>query len=411
MTQEDTGQKTSSFEGSSRIREILCPDDRNILANLAPKVLGRRGVRINTYKNGGEAIELAKKIRPALCITTMAHEDMDAETLAHRLKELLGENFIPLVVVADKNITSPLDPRIFAGLLTLPFDSRESNIILGRMLGIHLRKAERFPIRVKVFSDKHDEYLGNTLDLSTKGMLVATEKAMDPSTEVEIRFALPGSSRRMSVRANVIRSDKEIVKPKVAVAFGFSPLSSSDQKRFEDYISSLVAGRTFSWETVSGKDKTCLRISGRLSNKDDLLELSSEIQGPVDLDLSQLKKIESSCVEHWKGWLRGMGQIQYPVRIRSVSYTLARQIEDNPELFTGSVIDSVSIMHICEECEAERNLNVSIPRKNGEESERDRGTEAKENEGKDPEPETSCTECGGKMVRDEELPDLSAVQN
>lgn len=402
MTQEENGQRPSSFEPSSRILEILCPDDRYILANLEPKILGRRGVRIHTYQNGAEALELADKIRPALCITTWTLEDMDAEMLAGRLKEILGNDFIPLVVAAGKDIKGPLDPRKFAGLLELSFDNREANILLGRMLGIHLRRAERFPLRVKVFSDKHDEYLGTTLDLSTKGMLIGTEKAIDPSTEVEIRFALPGSSRRMSVRARVIRSDTEIINPKVAVAFGFSPLSSIDQKQLENYISSLIAGRTFSWEMDSRAKKPCLRISGRLGNKDDLLELSSEIHEQVDLDLSRLKKIEVSCIEPWKGWLRGLGQIHYPVRVLSVSYSLARQIETDPDLFTGTVIESVSVMHICEECETERNINVSPAR----EKDDDTGTEAKK---KDIENETICPECGGKMIRDEDLPNLNGV--
>jgi len=400
MSQNKTQKEAPSQTPPSRIRNVFCPTDKHILAVLKPKVLNRRGVKIHSYKNGADVLKLAESFKPALCITPWSLDDMDAKALAEKLNEIHGEAFVPLVVIPSKQESKSkygLDPRLFAGALTLPFDNKQTSILLGKLLGIHLRKAERFPIRVRVFAE---EYMGTTLDLSTQGMLVGTDKAINPDTEVEVQFALPGSTRRMSVMGKVIRSDMEIIHPRVAVAFSFSSLSGTDRKRLENYISSLVGGRTFSWDTGSKDKETVIHISGRLSNTEDLLELSSEICGPVKLNLSQLKKIEPTCKEAWVGWLRGLSQIKFPVPIVSVSYTLGQQIENDPSLFAGTQIQGITAVHVCEKCDIERNFNVALA--SGKEH-----TGEGLNEGKST--DAVCPQCGGEMTLDEPLPDLSSL--
>ena len=386
MTQKSKPNETRTGQEAQTTRHILCPNDKDILAALEPRILHRRGIKVHPFVEGKEALELAREIPPSLCITRQSMEDMEARDLAARLHEMHGEEFLPLVLLIGENESDPgpLDPRYFAGSLPLPPDAKTLSVLLGKLMGVHLREAERFPIRVRVFSD---EYVGTTLDLSSKGMLVRTDKAMEPSSTVEIRFALPGSSRRLAVEAQVVRSDKKLLAPDVAVAFRFTPLPFSQRQHLESYISSLVSGRTFGWDKSINGDRTYLRLSGRLRNSDDLLELAAETVGPVELNLTDLKKIDPSCFDTWRGWLRGLCQIERPVSISSVSYTLGQQFSRDPALFEGASVRSVAAAHVCEECEAERIFPVPVT------------SDARP-------PSHECPVCGGQMSLDEPIPDL-----
>jgi CheY-like chemotaxis protein len=382
--------KPQSADGRLETQRVLAFDHKALVRALGPEVLRQRGIEILTFKTGREAIELAAVSPPSLCLVPLTLPDMESRTLASRLHEMHGPEAVSVVALLERDTPDPgpLDPRFFAGTAHLPLEPKEFNVLMGRLLGVHLRQAERFPIRVRVFSK---EYMGTTIDLSSTGMLVKTDEALEPGTSVEIQFALPGSAQRMGVTARVIRVDKQSNGAVDGVAFRFDPLSYTDKRRLEDYIESLVSGRTFAWHLEEGKQRTTAVLVGRLKDPEDLLELSTQIHRPVDLNLSRLKRIEKPCIEPWVGWLRGLGQIEHPVNVSAAAYTLAQQGAQDPRIFTGCQVEKIAVAHVCEACGNETEVLVALRK-------------AK----KDAPQTIPCPRCGGTLTPDDPIPELQS---
>ena len=357
-------------------------EDKLLVRTLRPQLLLRRGIVLRLYATGTQALERAADVPPHICFAPLNLPDMSGRDLAARLKELQGN--VPVVAVLDDRelARNPKVPAEFDSHLVLPADERTVGTLLARVMGLRLRDAERFPIRVRVFSE---EYLGVTTDLSSTGLFVRTKKALPMGTEVEIKFALPGSSERIQVSGRVVRVDEETYRPEYGLALQFSPLSFPRRKQIDAYIASLTIGRTFQWNFSAMAGQAVVKLSGRLTQPGDLLELSNHLRGPVVLDLSRLTKVNEACAEVWKSWLRGMDK-GAGVPVLAVSHDLALQIEEKPDLFEHCRIRDVWLPHVCDDCGLE--MPRAVPA------------------GRDPEPGV-CPQCQGKLAADEPMPHLA----
>ncbi len=362
---------------------VFAFEDKRLVRALRPQLLLRRGIVLRLYANGTQALERAADATPRICFAPLDLPDMQGKDLARRLKELQGD--VPVVAVLDDAQFSrnPRIPSEFDANLILPADERTVGTLLGRVMGLKLRDAERFPIRVRVFSD---EYMGVTTDLSSTGLFVRATKALPVDTEVEIKFALPGSAERIQVNARVVRVDEGTYRPEYGLALQFNPLSFPRRKEIDAYIASLTAGRTFQWRFSSQDGLAVLELSGRLTAPGDLLELSDHLQGPVALDLSRLTRILGPCEEVWKSWLRGMDR-GAGVTVLSVSHDLALEMQGKPDLFEHCRVQQIWLPHVCEDCGLEMPKPVPAD--------------------KDVPPASTCPQCNGKLVADEDIPHLA----
>ncbi len=363
--------------------QILAYEDRELVRALRPEVLTKRGAVLRLFATAKQALDRASEAQPDILFAPLELPDLPGATLAERLHSLFGREYVPAVAVLrreDPAAQAPL-PSPFEARLLLPTDDRTVATLLARLVGLRLREAERFPIRVRVFTD---EYVGTTVDLSVAGMLVRTEKELPEDQTVELKFALPGSARRLQVPARVVRTDRETFRPHLGIALRFEPVSFPLRKELESYIASLVAGRTFHWTFVAEARGAVLQLRGRLTDPRDLLELSSHLSGPVRLDLSRFVKVHERAAKVWKSWLRGLDTGR-GVPVTVASYELARQTADEPDLFERLRIQAVALPHVCEQCGLEEELPVPVS---------------------GPPPERTCPQCGGRMEPDEPMPTL-----
>ncbi|MCD6497595.1 MAG: response regulator [Deltaproteobacteria bacterium] len=367
---------------ATKTKYVLVHENRDLVRALRPEMLTRRGVNLTLFATGSQAIERAGERAPALCVTPLNLPDMAGRDLAARIRDLYGK--VPVVaVLTDEDVSNRVQvPEIFSNYLVLPVDPNSVRILVARLMGLRLRAAERFPIRVRVYTD---EYLGTTMDLSSTGMLVRADREMPQGAEVELKFALPGSADRMQVRARVARVDHETVRPQVAVALEFDPGTFHARKELDAYISSLVAGRTFHW-TFNTAGAVVVSLGGRLKDPSDLLELSSHMEGPATLDLSGLSRIDTRCRDVWQSWLRGLDRGQ-GVPISTLSYELAVEAADDPGLMKHGVIGSIMVPHVCDACGLENLVAIAVPERPDDSA--------------DP---VTCPKCGGVMVPDEVIP-------
>ncbi len=358
---------------------VFAFEDKRLVRALRPQLLLRRGIVLRLYATGAQALKRAGDVPPRICFAPLELPDMIGRDLAARLKELQGD--VPVVAVLNDSdlARSPKLPPEFDAHLVLPADERTVGILLGRVMGLKLRDAERFPIRVRVFSD---EYMGVTTDLSSTGLFVRTKKSLPLDTDVEIKFALPRSSERIQVNARIVRIDAHTYHPEFGLALQFSPLSFPKRKQIDAYIASLTSGRTFRWKFAAQKGEAVVELAGRLTAPGDLLELSNHIQGPLSLDLSRLTKVSDACRDVWKSWIKGMDK-GAGVRVLAVSHDLALQMEKEPSLFDHCRVHQVWLPHVCDDCGLE--MPRAVPA------------------GKEPTGEI-CPQCKGKLQADEPMP-------
>lgn len=375
---------------------VLLFEEPSVTEALDLDLLQNRGVRVKRFSSGRQALTLAGDRAPRLCLVPMELPDMQARELAARLGELFGPEHVSVVALLREGTAEdgPVDPAWFAASALLPARVRAMQVLMDRFVGVRLRRAERFPIRVGVFAD---EVPGTTLDLSTTGVKIRADRPLDVGSRVELKFSLPGSAESVTAAGRVVRVDTRTWAPQAAVAIQFESLGPGETRRLEDYISSLIGGRTFRWHVEEQEEQEEKRdreepqkgsvavLIGSLRRTDDLQDLAVELSGPVRLDLGRLKKIEWKCLDDWQAWLTRLDAENGPLTIDQIHFDLALQSTTDRRVLAGFTVRTVQVPHVCENCGAAEPRPVNV------------GNAA---------PEPPCSRCGGVMTADEEIPPL-----
>ena len=367
---------------------VLLFEEPSVTEAMDLDLLRNRGVRVKRFSSGRQALTLAGDRAPRLCLVPMELPDMQARELAARLGELFGPEHVSVVALLREGTAEdgPVDPAWFAASALLPARVRAMQVLMDRFVGVRLRRAERFPIRVGVLAD---EVPGTTLDLSTTGVKIRTDRPLDVGSRVELKFSLPGSADPVAAAGRVVRVDTRTWAPKAAVAIQFESLGSGETRRLEDYIASLMEGRTFRWhveEPEGGQGGSVAVLSGSLRRTDDLQDLAAELTGPVRLNLGRLKKIERNCLDDWQAWLKRLNEEKGPLVIDRIHFDLALHAASDRRFLAGFAVRTVQVPHVCDQCGAAEHLPVTIG---------------------DPTSEYPCSRCGGVMTADEEIPPLA----
>lgn len=379
----DDGPADSDAKGTPS-PSVLVYHEPTLMKALDLELLESRSVRVHTFTTGRQAIHAATYQAPCLCLTPLELPDMDGKALAARLLEIYGPDHVTIIalVKAKSPEEAPVNPERFAGLALLPAQPEEIRALMDRYVGIRLRQAERFPVRVRVLAN---EYPGTTMDLSVTGLLIRTSHPLKPGDKTELKFALPGSTDRMSITGRVVR-----VEPKRfglgVVAVRFESISPQDEKRLQEYLTSLSGRRTFWWRVDTEGETMLVLLGGALRKADDLMDLTADISGRIRLDLRDLKKIEPSCIDSWQKWLESLPSDPGPVEVEAMHFDLALQAAQDPRLCSNIKILSIMMPHACESCGSTAFHPVSRV---------------------GPAASYPCSRCGALLVCDEEMPRLS----
>jgi CheY-like chemotaxis protein len=177
-------------------RQVLLVDDVSMFLEIQKGFLKMSIIQTSCARNGCEALASVKSTRPDLVIMDLHMPEMNGAECCAAIKGAPELSSIPVIMAtaAGKKEDHELCRRAGCDeLLTKPFERGLYLDTVRRYIPELDRREKRIPITAKVrFQAFHVVMTGIVLDLSIRGLYIATEYDLDEGTEVAIVFALPG---------------------------------------------------------------------------------------------------------------------------------------------------------------------------------------------------------------------------
>ena len=200
-------EETGIAAGMAR-KKVLLADDAELLLDLEKKILVREGVTVLTAGNGREALDLVRRERPDLVFLDLDMPVMDGDECCRRIKE---------------DPTAEVDPgrhgqRQSSGgfplrcrtadcdaILHKPIDRQKMVEVARHHLDFPFRSDSRVPARMCIHYGTGGRAMlaDYTVNLSTGGMFLETERPLAEKSLLQIAFELPGGCRQIYCRGRV----------------------------------------------------------------------------------------------------------------------------------------------------------------------------------------------------------------
>ncbi|NMC75007.1 MAG: response regulator [Geobacteraceae bacterium] len=178
-------------------RRVLLVDDVAMFLEIQKGFLKMSIFQILCARDGAEALATVRSVRPDLVILDLHMPGMNGAECCAAIKGDPELSSIPVIMAtaAGKQEDHELCRRAGCdGLLTKPFDRGLYLDTVRRYIPELDRREKRIPVSAKVrFQAFRVLMTGIVLDLSIRGLYVATEYDLDVGTEVSLVFALPFS--------------------------------------------------------------------------------------------------------------------------------------------------------------------------------------------------------------------------
>lgn len=220
------------------IPKILLVDDVKMFLDLQKMYLKLSSVHLLTAGNGLEAIEVARRERPALVFMDLHMPGMDGAECCARLKADPAFKKVPVIMITSEGRAEDrgLCERAGCdGFLTKPLDRVRFLDVARRHLPAIDRRDNRVPCQAKVrFRAFGVTLSGDVLDISTNGIYLAADYEVVAGTELELVFTLPdGSGAVIQAKGRVawLNSARGRLKQGLPVGFGVEFVAITEESR------------------------------------------------------------------------------------------------------------------------------------------------------------------------------------
>ncbi len=224
--------------------KILLAESSTIVLQIEQRCLRDSGVSIFTATDSGEAVSIARKVRPDLIYLSFNLHGAGGISCCKALKsdpELRG---IPVVMVCTAAGEEPGLSRAAGcdAVVAKPVDRRE---FLGTGLSLIPRTApsgKRMPCRsIVACSTGADTFYGSIEDISTSGMFVGSSREVAAGELLTLKFVLPQSGAvpiETVAQVNWVNGGKQLRNDRLPPGFGvlFQGLEADENEQIKDYM-------------------------------------------------------------------------------------------------------------------------------------------------------------------------------
>jgi CheY-like chemotaxis protein len=176
--------------------KILLVDDVNLILELEKSFVKHLAVDVLVARNGEEALDVVRRTRPDLIFMDLNMPVMDGSTCCSILKVDPVLRVIPVIMVTTAG--RPEDEELCrkAGcddFVTKPINGATFLERTRAFLANFERRRQRMPYTITVEFLKDGELkTGQTADISSGGLFMATQDGEAPTDPVYLSFPLPG---------------------------------------------------------------------------------------------------------------------------------------------------------------------------------------------------------------------------
>ena len=226
-------------------KRILVVDDNEFFIQQEISCLGRDRFQFSTAGNGGEALEMARKLLPDLILLDQILPDLTGPEICGYLKNDPLTSSIPVVIVSSgsrESTRAGAQTALCDGLIYKPIRGDLLLTIVEALLDLGQLRPERaamcLPCTISTYEGKTSAHL---LSLSSEGAFVSMNPLPIRGDVFEIRFTLPVHEVAVYVRAAAVvwtgrlrETDPE------GAGMRFLTIDPMQKESIKDYVSMIL---------------------------------------------------------------------------------------------------------------------------------------------------------------------------
>ncbi|HTG80592.1 MAG TPA: response regulator [Geobacteraceae bacterium] len=220
------------------IPKVLLVDDVTMFLELQKMFLKLSSVHVLTARNGIEAIEVARKERPALIFMDLHMPGMNGDECRAAIKADPELKSVPVIMLTSEGKIG--DQALCYksgcnGFLTKPLDRLQYLETARKYLPAIDRRDPRVPCRTKVKFRAYGVTLsGEAMNISTNGIFVVADYDVEVGTVLDLVFALPDETQaQIQTKGRVawLNSAKGRLKDGLPGGFGVEFVAITEESR------------------------------------------------------------------------------------------------------------------------------------------------------------------------------------
>lgn len=182
----------------SRKKKILLADDADLILKLERIFLRRKSFHLLVARDARQLKQILDQETPDLIFLDLALPEMGGDECCRRIKNDPRLQTVPVVILADGREEDVRRCRE-AGcdqILTRPIDRNHLSVLLRRLLDLPCRQPPRYEASLYVAYgfDRSTLFPGESLNISTGGVLIETRHLLPVETRVFMEIVLPGAA-------------------------------------------------------------------------------------------------------------------------------------------------------------------------------------------------------------------------
>ena len=224
---------------AARSRTVLIASAETDVRNRFTEALRQAGHRTLTAARTADLLGSVDTARPGvdLLLLDLGLRGGDGVSLVRRIRDQTGS--LPIIVfsgsITDADEVRGLAALGVTGYLNEHLDAEQILPSLAPHLfpdSFDRRSIARVVLAIPV-SYRFDNTIGSavTLNISKGGLAIRTMSPLAVSTEVRVRFQLPGADREISATSRVVWSDR-----RVGMGIQFEQVAAGDQTAVDEYV-------------------------------------------------------------------------------------------------------------------------------------------------------------------------------
>ncbi|HVR43632.1 MAG TPA: PilZ domain-containing protein [Thermoanaerobaculia bacterium] len=193
-------------------------------------LLQGEGRRVRMAARGTEAWRIARESRPRLVVFAFDLGDLRAPELCRLLRNHEATRRVSLLLLGERSAAEQTDLCVAAGcneVIYRPVHRSELEEKVEKLLSVPPRRTVRTLTRIELNGAASSTLLGQSVNLSSTGMLLQLEQTLPPSARLMLQFFLADGSSPIRVHSEIVRAEFTGGTPRYGVRFVDVP---SDQR-------------------------------------------------------------------------------------------------------------------------------------------------------------------------------------
>ena len=226
------------------MKKILIVDDLEMNLDVCMSVFSRVECKLYTAKNGLEALEMTKRVRPDLIILDLYMPEMDGDECCRLIKEDAELSHIPVFMVTAGAKVADEERCYAAGcndFIEKPYHSSDLMQKVAGHLDIIVREYARVSIYTKALLKFNNQAMSGYIhDLSDGGIFIESKAPLAIGTAVGLEFTLTGRDEPIKAKGEVKWGIDDKAKCSIdnvpGMGIQFLEISSESKKMISDYV-------------------------------------------------------------------------------------------------------------------------------------------------------------------------------